>query len=219
MVRPKKHNYFSEQVKAIEAPLPEMKKTFDKEFVLLKRICRGKKVLDVGCGIGRPADRLAKFCKEIVCIDNDPKMIQFAKNKLSKIRNAKVFYMDAFNMNFKDNEFDVLYVTYNLLGAVDLKEKFLKEILRVIKKGGILVVFTWKRDKKTTNFLKKYYPHIGLKIKNINENRTVTDKWVFERMDPNKIVDLFKKYGLQDIKIKNIGIWVAVIGRKSKKPI
>jgi len=219
MGRVKEHNYFEEQVKAIDHPLPKMQKTFDKELILLKKICKGKRVLDVGCGIGRPADKLAKFCKEIVCIDNDPKMIKFAEKKLSKLKNVKVLYMDAFDMNFKDNEFDVSYATYNLLGAIDLKEKFLKEILRVTKKGGILAVFTWKRDEKTTKFLKKYYPYLGLRIKDINEDRTVTNKWIFERMDPNKIIDLFKKCGLQDIKINGIGVWVAVIGRKPKKPI
>ncbi len=214
MSRPKKQNYFFEQIKAIDAPLPEMKKTFAKELVLLKKICKDKKVLDVGCGPGRPADKLAKFCKEIVCIDNDPKMIKAAKKKLSKIKNVKVLYMNAFNMTFGNNKFDVSYSTYNTLGSIDEKERFLREILRVTKPKGTIMVSTWKRDKKTTEFLKKYYHYLGFKIKDINEDRTITNKWVFERMNPKKIVELFKKCGLQKIKTYEIGVWAAIIGNK-----
>lgn len=214
-MRGKEHNYFEEQLKAVENPLPELQETFDKELDILKKLCNGKKVLDIGCGGGRPADKLAKFCKEIICIDNDERAVEIAKKKLSKIKNAKVLQMDAFNMDFSDNTFDISYATYNLIGAVDFKEKFMKEILRVTKKGGDIAVFTWKRDKETTDFLKKYYVHIGFEIKDINEDRTITDKWVFERMDPNSILELFKKIGLKSIETKDVGVWVAVLGKKA----
>lgn len=69
--------------------------------------------------------------------------------------------------------------------------------------------------KKTTEFLKKYYSDLGFKIKNIDEEKTVIDKWTFERVDPNLVKDLFKEIGLKEIKITSVGAWHAIIGKKT----
>jgi len=188
MERDKGQEYSKELMKAIEDPSPEMQETFKEEFELLKEICKDKKVLDVGCGAGRPVDKLADYCKKVVCIDNSKELLEIAKKNLSKKENIEIFYMDAFNMGFENNEFDVVYATYN---------------------------FTWKRDEKTTEFLKKYYSNLGFKIKNIDKEKTVINKFIFERVDPNLIKDLFKEIGLKEIKITSVGAWNAIIGKKT----
>jgi len=215
MGRDEGQEYSKELMKAIENPSPEMQETFKEEFELLKEICKDKKVLDVGCGTGRPVDKLADYCKKVVCIDNSREVLEVAKKNLSKKENVEIFYMDAFNMGFENNEFDVAYATYNLIGCVDSKGRLIEEMARLTKKGGTLIIFTWKRDEKTTEFLKKHYTNLGFKIKNIDKEKTVIDKWTFERVDPNLIKDLFKEKGLKEIKITSVGAWNAIIGKKT----
>ena len=215
MGRDKGQEYSKELMKAIEDPSPEMQETFKEEFELLKEICKDKKVLDVGCGAGRPVDKLADYCKKVVCIDNSKELLEIAKKNLSKKENIEIFYMDAFNMGFENNEFDVVYATYNLIGCVDSKGRLIEEMARLTKKGGTLIIFTWKRDEKTTEFLKKYYSNLGFKIKNIDKEKTVINKFIFERVDPNLIKDLFKEIGLKEIKITSVGAWNAIIGKKT----
>jgi len=208
-------DYVKEQIKAVENPLPKMQETLKKEFNFLKELAKGKNVLDMGCGNARPADRLAKYCKKITCIDNEKRMVKLAKKKLEKIENAEVISMNALNMNFKNEKFDFVYSTYNTLGSIKNKNSFMKEATRVLKPKGKIAIFTWKRDKTTTEFMKKYYPSIGFNVKEITEEKADLGKCVFERIDLNPLKKLFQLYGLKNIKAKEIGpLWNVVVGEK-----
>lgn len=208
-------DYIKNYLKSVNKPLPELKKTFDKEFVLLKKVCKGKKILDVGCGVGRPADKLAKFCKEIICIDNDSEMLNIAKKRFNS-QNLSFLKQDALNLNFPDNTFDVAYATYNLIGSLkeNQRQKLINEMGRVTKKNGKIIIFTWKQDTKTSEFLKKYYPYIGIKVIESDKSKTITSKGVFERIRVDDIVKLFKTCGLTSIQTKDVGVWSAIIGTK-----
>ena len=53
-------NYFENYLKAVDDPLPELRETFENEFNFLKEQVRSTdSVLEIGCGIGRPAGALA----------------------------------------------------------------------------------------------------------------------------------------------------------------
>ncbi|MEK6917487.1 MAG: class I SAM-dependent methyltransferase [Nanoarchaeota archaeon] len=207
--------YVREQVKAVEKPLKEAKESFKYEFNLLKKICQNKVVLDVGCGTGRPADKLFQFVKKLVGIDNNESVLKIARKNLANSPNVEILNMDAFNMTFPDNFFDVTYAAYNLIGSIDSKEKLLREILRVTKRGGTILIFTWKRDKRTTTFLRKYYSYLGFKVMSIKEDKTVLDKASFDRVDLTNIKVLLSNY-CQDLKIKSVGpVWTVLIGVKA----
>jgi len=216
-----KCKYIKEILKAINRPLPKLKKTFEAEFKLLLKYAKDKKVLDVGCGSGRPADKLVKHCKEIVGIDIDNQMVKKAKKALSKFKNAKIIKMDALSMSFQSNTFDFIYATYNVIGSRDEiqdKKKLIKEMQRVVKKQGIITVIYWKNNKPTTEFLKIYYPYVEGKSKSIyrfTSRASYVGIGVFERPAPSSIEKLFRECGLKKVKTVDVGpVWRATIGTK-----
>ncbi len=174
-------------------------------------------VLDVGCGAARPMADLAPFVKKMVGIDNDARVLTIAKSKCKKFRNIELRRMNALQMHFPPNSFDVSYSTYNLIGSVEKKGIFslVLEMVRVTKKGGQVINITWKNDPKVTRFLSKYYPSIGLSIIELDETKTVTDKGTFDRLSKEELRRYYKKAGLKNITFFEIEpVWRAIVGTK-----
>lgn len=106
----------------------------------------GEKVLDVGCGPGRlvlaACDRVG-LQGEAHGIDPSPEMIERAKQNAGKAGlPAKFTIAAAEDLPFEDGRFDVVtstLVIHHLTGD-ELKQKAFKEIRRVLKVGGRLLV-------------------------------------------------------------------------------
>lgn len=211
-------SYFLNYIKAVDNPLPELKETFDAELELLKNLANTNSVvLDVGCGVGRPADKLAKFVKKIVAIDNNEQMREEAKLRCGDISNIEISEEDALSMNFSDNTFDLAYATYNLVGSVNENDRqnLINEMRRVVKVGGLVINFTWKNDDVATNFLKRYYPSIGIKILDITNKKTITSEGEFARISKAELENYYNESGLTNIVFKDINpVWTAIIGKK-----
>lgn len=212
------HDYVENYITAIDNPLPSIKESFMQELELLKKNSNFDSiVLDVGCGAGRPGDSLSSFVKKIVSVDNDPKMIFLAKERCSFIKNMEILEEDALNLKFKDESFDLVYSTYNLLGSLKKEErqKVVCEMKRVTKKGGRMINLTWKDDKKTTDFLKKYYPSIKIDVISADNSRTVTSKGVFERISKEELLGYYVSVGIKKVVFEDVGsVWIAIIGTK-----
>jgi len=114
-------------------------------------------VLDVGCGIGRFTFRLSKICKEVVGIDSSSEAIKICKKKAEDycFSNTKFEVMDVRRLNFDDETFDwVLSVTtlQHITNERDLITA-LREILRVAKKEGKIVLLECTSDKRKDQFV------------------------------------------------------------------
>ena len=208
-------DYVKNYINAINDPLPEMKVTFTAEFNFLRQYIKPNyTILDVGCGAGRPAGALASLCKKIIGIDNDSKMLSEAKKRCS---NIEIINGNALNMKFKDNTFDLVYTTYNLVGCLKKSERqnLINEMKRVVKPTSKIINIVWKNDKNTTAFLSKYYPSIGIDILKINEAKTITSTGVFERISRDELLGYYKAAGINEIKFLGVGpVWLAIIGSK-----
>ena len=94
-------------------------------------------LLEIGSGCGFYFPILSKYGKRIVCIDENPNMTDLSKKIIAvqNLKNIDCYIGDATNLKFKNNSFDCI-LGYDVLHHVDYK-KAIKEIYRVLKKGGV----------------------------------------------------------------------------------
>lgn len=95
-------------------------------------------LLDVGCGLGYMASLLSKKCKTYG-IDTDTKSIKLAKKVGDG--NATFLVANALKMPFKGNTFDYV-IASEVIEHVPDDNLFMKEIVRVTKKNGTIVLTT-----------------------------------------------------------------------------
>jgi ubiquinone/menaquinone biosynthesis C-methylase UbiE len=109
---------------------------------------KGMHVLDVGCGTGNFSIKLAKMGLKVTGIDVSDNMLKVAENKAkAEGLNIDFFNMDAHDMRFKDNSFDGV-ISMAVIEFIDKPERTLKEMFRVVKKGGRILIGTINRDSK-----------------------------------------------------------------------
>jgi MPBQ/MSBQ methyltransferase len=106
-----------------------------------------RKVLDVGCGIGGATRHLAnKFGSNtrVTGVTLSPKQARRAGELALKqgVPNAEFLVMDALEMDFPDDHFDVVWACESGEHMPD-KGKYVEEMVRVLKPGGTLVIATW----------------------------------------------------------------------------
>jgi ubiquinone/menaquinone biosynthesis C-methylase UbiE len=105
-------------------------------FLSNEKLTENCKILDVGCGTGRNSTLLQDF-GTVVGLDVSPTAIQFSKQRGHK----NVLVGNASNLPFNSSHFDVVCMMDVLYHrAVPDKLAPLKEIHRVLKKDGILLI-------------------------------------------------------------------------------
>ena len=108
----------------------------------LKRMVPGKRVLDIGCGVGDWCALVTQCgAKSVHGFDIQEEMVKLAKQATSHLDNVHIQVGDAANMPYDDASFDVaisLFVTCNL--SPEAFEKHFQELYRVLAPGGKAIV-------------------------------------------------------------------------------
>lgn len=163
------------------------------------------KLLDLGCGAGR---NFAKTKAEIYATDFSSEMIKYAKLKAKELGISKIkfFVEDASKLSFGDEFFDSVIFTHVLycIPEKNKREKAVKEVYRVLKKGGGVFVSVWNKNSK--RFVKKK--------KEIFVKWQDKGKRYYYLFDENEIHDLFKKAGFKIIKKDNTEVNITFIVEK-----
>ncbi len=103
------------------------------------------RLLEAGVGSGKNIEYYPDNI-EIYAIDFSPKMIQEAEKKAKKYnREVKLLEMDIQDLNFEDNNFDLI-VTSCVFCSVPDPVKGLKELKRVLKKDGRIIMLEHMRS-------------------------------------------------------------------------
>ena len=102
---------------------------------------RNLRILDVGCGAGFFSVLLAKEGYQVTGVDLTPDMVENARTLAEEEKtDCEFFVMDAENLRFADESFDVV-ISRNLTWILpDVKSAY-REWVRVLKKGGIFLNF------------------------------------------------------------------------------
>ena len=106
-----------------------------------------QKVLEIGVGPGSTLEFYPPRT-EFVGIDISAAMIEVARKKAANLNSGSRFHlqvMDATNLDFPDNHFDVVMAAY-VITTVQDPHKVCREILRVIKPGGQIIAVNHTRS-------------------------------------------------------------------------
>ncbi|MFN5856197.1 MAG: methyltransferase domain-containing protein [Pseudanabaenaceae cyanobacterium] len=102
-------------------------------------------VLDVGCGIGGSSRILARdYNFKVTGVTISPQQVKRAQELTPPEVTATFMVNDAMALSFPDHSFDVVWSVEAGPHMAD-KAAFAKELLRVLKPGGILVVADWNQ--------------------------------------------------------------------------
>ena len=115
------------------------------EFAL--PLCRGKEVLDAGCGVGYGTALLAQEAERAVGVDIDAEALAYARERY---RGANVEFrrMDLLDLDFADASFDVV-CSFEAIEHLADRDAFLAGAARVLRSGGALVVSTPRAERTT----------------------------------------------------------------------
>ncbi|MEL7334056.1 MAG: methyltransferase domain-containing protein [Cyanobacteria bacterium J06560_2] len=105
----------------------------------------GTTLLDVGCGIGGSSRVLAKdYGFDVTAVTISPGQVERATQLTPAGLSAKFLVDDAMALSFPDESFDVVW---SLEAGPHMPDKavFARELLRVLKPGGLLVVGDWNQ--------------------------------------------------------------------------
>jgi demethylmenaquinone methyltransferase/2-methoxy-6-polyprenyl-1,4-benzoquinol methylase len=170
-------------------------------------------VLDVATGTGDLALEIQKRCPEAKVLGTDfcPEMLAHATE--GGVKETKV--EDAMNLSFEDNTFDVVTAAFGLRNMEDW-QKALREIGRVIKPGGHLLVLDFSQP---SGFLRKpyglYLNRILPKVAGLLTGQGGAYQYLAGSIGEfpygEKMIELFKNAEFQDCECRSLSGGIASI--------
>jgi len=100
----------------------------------------GDRVLEVGVGTGINAALYPRDCS-VTGIDLSAPMLEKARDRIARkgVRNVQVMEMDAADLKFADNTFDIVYAPY-VISVVPDPVAVTREMRRVCRPGGRIII-------------------------------------------------------------------------------
>lgn len=107
---------------------------------------RGKKVLEIGCGLGTDGAQFALAGADYTGIDLTDAAVDLARRRFDLFNLPGAFRTaDAENLDFPDESFDVVY-SHGVLHHTPDTVRAVQELHRVLRPGGRAVVMLYHRD-------------------------------------------------------------------------
>jgi ubiquinone/menaquinone biosynthesis C-methylase UbiE len=172
----------------------------------MERLCgfkkyRGKKLLEIGCGLGTDSLQFARNGAIVTGIDLTEEGPRLAKQRfdMEGLR-GEFLAADAENLPFADNTFDVVF-SFGVLHHTPDTQKAVNEVYRVLKPGGEIVIMLYHKHSLHTWIGTPLFFLTGLangKIRGYNDWVRVYDGTsnplgkAYSRSDARKLFSKFK---------------------------
>lgn len=157
-------------------------------LALNQYVDEGSSVLDVGFGLGYGLNILAIKAKAVSGVDVDAKAYTYCQDTLVN-RNPRLVYLDVYDgyvLPFPDNTFDVV-TCVDVIEHVEDYDRFIKEMLRVTKKGVFFSTPNRRPEYTNPDGTPKNYWHLR--------------EWSFDEFDV-----ILRKHGEVEWNVLN-GLW------------
>ncbi len=131
---------------------PRVRQYLDAEIrFVLERVEADDVVLELGCGYGRVALKLAKVASRVIGIDTSGENLALARELAGPGARCDFFEMDAVDLRFPDKEFDLVVCIQNGVCAFGVDPlRLLREALRVTRPGGRVML---------SSYSERFWPH------------------------------------------------------------
>ena len=178
---------------------------------------KGKKVLEIGCGMGSHSGILAKYAKDLTSIDITKTAVNTTNKRfeLFELNNARAINADAENMPFKDNSFDFIW-SWGVIHHSSDTNKIAKEIHRVLRNGGKSTVMIYNKN-STRYYIHGLYQGIFhlkfLKYRSLYKvNMTFTDGYIARHYTKKSARILFNDFNNIEFLVRDAGSPSVVFG-------
>jgi len=122
-------------------------------------------VLECACGTGAITRHLAPACKGLIATDFSVGMLRQTGKKCRDFSNVKLRRVDMTAMKWKDESFDKV-VAGNVIHLLDDPEAAVKELYRVCRKGGRVIIPTYiNRSSKSAGLMAGIIGRLGADFK------------------------------------------------------
>ncbi len=206
----------------------ETRKHFWRSLEFIKQYTQdGDSILDFGCGNGRLIELFKGKEIKYKGVDPSQKLINFAKKQY--IENTDNFIKISptkVSLPFNDENFNSVYsiATFHHLPGRGYRKLVVKELYRVTKKGGWIVVTVWDlwQSRYRQNLFKNWFYKIVGKSKldwsDCQITFTDNDGKVFSRyhhaFTEKELEKLFRRVGFNIIEVKKIGGNIVLVGQR-----
>jgi SAM-dependent methyltransferase len=117
---------------------------------------RGKKVLEVGCGMGCMASNWALQGADLTAIDLNPVAVAQTKRRFEAFGlEGTIQEVDAESLPFPDNSFDFVY-SWGVIHHTPGIKRAVEEISRVLKPGGKVGLMLYNRESLLYQYFVQY---------------------------------------------------------------
>ena len=114
-------------------------------YHLVARHCEGKVVLEVACGGGLGLRYISRRARHVVGGDIDEKNLRLAWEINQGQDRVTLCRLDAQSLPFRDWCFDTV-ICYEALYYLPNPEEFVREVRRVLRAGGVLLICTVNKE-------------------------------------------------------------------------
>jgi SAM-dependent methyltransferase len=113
----------------------------DRRLTQIRRYVRleGRRILDIGCGLGMYVDKFRRFSDDVYGVDVDPDKIARASEWLPNLQVAP-----GEHLPFPDNDFDAILLN-EVIEHVDDDRLTIHEAYRCLKPGGHILIYAPNR--------------------------------------------------------------------------
>jgi steroid delta-isomerase-like uncharacterized protein len=164
----------------------------------------GQNLLDVASGSGSLSIPAARMGANVIATDWSPQMINLFEKRIQKenLSNAKGQVMDAHNLEFDDEEFDVVGSKFGVMLVPD-QPKALKEMVRVTKKGGKVLMIAYGDPGKIEflNFFFTAIQSVAPHFKGFPEDAPPPE---FQAANPVVLQQRMKDAGLKEVTVDTV---------------